>query len=44
MCSQERDYQSEILDQIGYKVLKEEYGVGISTISDIKKKGQQLRD
>ena len=39
--------KKEILDQIGsksYKVLKEEYGVGISTISDIKKKGQQLRD
>ena len=31
----------EILDQIGkkrYKVLSEDYGVGVSTISDIKKK------
>ena len=37
----------EILDKIGkksYKVLSEEYGVGISTISDIKKKGIQLRE
>ena len=33
----------KILDQIRYKVLKEEYGFGILTISDIKKKGQ-LRD
>ena len=37
----------EILDKIGeksYKVLSEEYGVGISTIADIKKKGQNLRE
>ena len=36
----------EILDQIGkksYKVLSEEYGVGVSTISDIKKKDSQIR-
>lgn len=36
-----------ILDQIGsksYKVLAEEYGVGISTISDIKRKGPELRE
>ena len=41
------DEKIEILDQIGrksYKVLKDEYGVGISTISNIKKKGQELRD
>ena len=41
------DQKIQILDQIGrksYKVLKDEYGVGISTISDIKKKGQELRD
>ncbi len=34
----------KILDQIGkksYKLLSEEFGVGISTISDIKKKGPQ---
>ena len=37
----------EILDKIGkksYKLLSEEYGVGISTIADIKKKGPELRD
>ncbi len=37
----------KILDQIGkksYKVLSEEYGIGISTISDIKKKDTELRD
>ena len=36
-----------ILDQIrkkSYKLLSEEYGIGISTISDIKKKGPELRD
>ena len=37
----------KILDKIGeksYKLLAEEYGVGISTISDIKKKGPELRN
>ena len=36
----------EIVDQIGkksYKVLSEEYGVGVSTISDITKKDSQIR-
>ncbi len=37
----------EILDLIekktSYKLLSEKYGVGISTISDIKKKGSELR-
>ena len=37
----------EILDKIGkksYKLLSEEYGVGTSTISDIKRKGPELRN
>lgn len=37
----------KILDEIGskkYWQLAEEYGVGKSTISDIKGKGQELRD
>lgn len=37
----------KILDQIGkksYKLLSEEYGIGVSTISDIKKKSSELRD
>ena len=37
----------EILDQIGrksYKILSENYGVGVSTISDIKKKGPEIRE
>lgn len=36
----------EILGQIGksYKHLSLEYGVGISTISDIKKNGENLKD
>ena len=36
----------EILDQIGrksYKILSEEYGIGISTVADIKRRGSQLR-
>ena len=36
----------KILDQIerkSYKLLSEEFEVGISTISDIKKKGPELR-
>ena len=37
----------QILDGVGsktYKQIAEEYGVGISTIADIKRKGQELRD
>ena len=36
----------EILDQIGkksYKILSEMYGVGVSTISDIKSRGPEIR-
>ena len=36
----------EILDQISrkrYKILSEEYGIGISTVADIKRRGSQLR-
>ena len=36
----------EILDQIGckcFKILSEEYGIGISTVADIKRRGSQLR-
>ena len=36
----------EILDQIGrksYKILSEEYGIGISTVADIKRRGSQLQ-
>ena len=41
------DQKVEILGKIGgrsYKLLSEEYGVGVSTISDIKRKGPELRD
>ena len=37
----------EILDQIpnkSYRIISEKYGVGTSTISDIKKHGSELRD
>lgn len=37
----------KILDAIGsktYKAIGEQYGVGVSTVADIKRKGQQLRE
>ena len=40
------DQKVEILDQIGmksHKILLEKYGVGVSTISDIKRRGPEIR-
>ena len=46
-CTLTLDEKLKILGDIGskkYRQLAEEYGVGISTIAHIKKKGPQLRD